>query len=297
MPTDLGHVVLTTVESNVHLKRSRCFAVCILNRIPFGTLYMQILRAEKRILDDDGQEYKYFYHIHYNGLSKLHDTWLEENDLYKYSADLLTGVESFAAEEARARAWRAEDEKKARQRLIEIPEQLRLRISPKLKQVILDDYEMVVNKGRILRIPRPEGCTVGEIIHSWQKKMMDMDDVVGDEQIEAIEIVADSVIKYFKNSLRQFLLYQIEVPVYDSILAKDHGKLASDLYGAEHLVRLLVKLPELVCVAMMALPENAKYIVTVEDLLQDLMSYLVDTRNANIFAANHEYVQAYEYAT
>lgn len=253
-----------------------------------------MLRAEKRILDDEGVEYKYFYHVHYNGTSKLHDTWLEESELYKFNVDLLTGVESFAAEEARARAWRAEDEKKAKLRLIEIPEQLRLRISPKLKQMILDDYDMVVNKGRILRLPRPATCTVRAILHAWKKKMNDLDDVVGDEQIEAIEIVVESLLKYFDNSLRQFLLYQIEVPLYDAVLDKNGMKTPSDLYGAEHLVRLLIKLPELVCVAMMALPESAKYIVTVEDLLQDLMSYLVDDRNASIFASAEQYVYAYK---
>jgi mortality factor 4-like protein 1 len=251
------------------------------------------LRAEKRILDDEGEEYKYFYHIHYNGTSKLHDTWLEENYLYKYNVDLLTGVDSLAAEEARARAWMAEDERKAKLRLIEIPEQLRLRISPKLKQTILDDYDMVMNRGRILRVPRPGGSTVTEILDAWKKKMNDMDDVVGDEQIESIEIVAESLVKYFNTSLRQFLLYHIEVPLCDRMLGSEGGKLAADLYGAEHLVRLLVKLPELVCVALMALPESAKYIVAVEDLLQDLIGYLADSRNTSIFAAADEYVPAY----
>jgi len=54
-----------------------------------------------------------------------------------------------------------------------------------------------------------------------------------------------------------------------------------------------VKLPELVCVALMALPESAKYIVAVEDLLQDLIGYLADSRNTSIFAAADEYVPAY----
>lgn len=213
--------------------------------------------------------------------------------MYKHNVDLLTGVESLAAEEARARAWRTEDERKAQMRLVEIPEKLRLRISPRLKQMVLDDHAMVMNRGRILRIPRPEGSTVRHILQAWRKKMDEMDDVVGDEQIEAIEIVADSLILYFNNSLRQFLLYQIEVPLCDRMLGKQDGHVAADLYGVEHLVRLLVKLPELVCVAMMALPESAKYIVTVEDLLQDLISYLVDSRNSAIFAGADEYVPAY----
>lgn len=69
----------------------------------------------------------------------------------------------------------------------------------------------------------------------------------------------------------------------------------ADVYGAEHLVRLLVKLPELVCVRMMALPENAKYIVMAEDVIQDLMNYLSKPEQLEtLFAPSQEYKHCYE---
>lgn len=64
----------------------------------------------------------------------------------------------------------------------------------------------------------------------------------------------------------------------------------ADVYGAEHLVRLFVKLPELVAVPMMALPEDAKYILTVEEHIEDLMGYMIDSRHKDrLFASSGEY--------
>lgn len=73
------------------------------------------------------------------------------------------------------------------------------------------------------------------------------------------------------------------------------GRDPTDVYGAEHLVRLLVKLPELVCVRMMALPENARYIVMAEDVIQDLMSYLSQPdQYETLFAPPQAYTQCYQ---
>jgi hypothetical protein len=92
------------------------------------------------------------------------------------------------------------------------------------------------------------------------------------------------LLTYFNQGVRQFLLYAPEVPLYDEIFAKrkragdgsgEDELEPADVYGVQHLVRLLVKLPELVCVQMMALPvEGARYIVAVEDWLMELMEFL-----------------------
>ena len=48
----------------------------------------------------------------------------------------------------------------------------------------------------------------------------------------------------------------------------------ADAYGAEHLIRLFVKLPDLVSVPMMALPDDARYILSVEEHIHDLMRHM-----------------------
>ena len=50
---------------------------------------------------------------------------------------------------------------------------------------------------------------------------------------------------YFDRALGTILLYRFERKQYDDIRAKYPETAASDLYGAEHLLRLFVRLPYL----------------------------------------------------
>jgi len=178
---------------------------------------MQVLRAEKRILDSG--ESRYYYLIHFVQKSKQYDSWLEESDLHKYNVELMEGGTSAAAEEARERAYRAAEAKRAQQLLSEIPQQIRLYIPAELKQIMLEDYDKVVQNQCLLRLPRSVDSrpTVTEIVTEWKEKLLNSDDVVEDEQIESIEKVADSIITYFNHGLRQFLLYQSEVAPCDEV--------------------------------------------------------------------------------
>ena len=175
------------------------------------------MRAEKRILDSG--ESTYYYLIHFVQKSKQYDSWLEESDLHRYNVELLEGGTSAAAEEARERAYRAAEAKRAQQLLSEIPQQIRLYIPAELKQVILEDYDKVVQNKCLLRLPRSIDSrpTVTEIVTEWKEKLLNSDDVVEDEQIDAIETVAESLITYFNHALRQFLLYHSEVASCDEV--------------------------------------------------------------------------------
>lgn len=255
-------------------------------------MYLQVMRAEKRILDSDTGESAYYYHIHFAGRGKQYDTWMEESDLYKFNTDLISGVSSEAADASRKRAEDKLAAKRAELRLTEIPQQLRLRMPPALKQVVVDDYDMSVHKGMVLPVPRHahEKPTVKEIIKAWKKKKLDSDDMVEDDAIEDIETIAESLIEYFDNAAYQFLLYHNELELYDMMQKKKI--MPSDAYGAEHLVRLIVKLPELVSVAMMALPDDAKYIIAVEEAIQDLMGYISSPHvKGTLFSGEDAYVQ------
>lgn len=59
----------------------------------------------------------------------------------------------------------------------------------------------------------------------------------------------------------------------------------SDVYGAEHLVRLLVKLPELVPVCGMS-PED---VLNLEVRLYDLMQWAAGEGQASLFSTRDEY--------
>jgi len=144
---------------------------------------------------------------------------MEESELHKFNIDLITGEKSEAAEEARERARKAVEAKRAILRLVEIPQQLRLRIPPALKQVVLDEYERVFHQGAVLPLPRNEYSrpTVSEIVDEWKDKMLKSDGVVDDEQISYVEKISESLISYFNLGLRQFLLYHNEVAMCDEV--------------------------------------------------------------------------------
>jgi mortality factor 4-like protein 1 len=166
---------------------------------------------------------------------------------------------------------------------------MRLTIPPSLKKMVLDDYDLIMHQGKILPLPRPAFSkpSVTQLIRDWQifRKI--------DEEEELclqIDEISDKLIEYFDLSLRQFLLYQPEVAACDLALATT-GEVPSQIYGAEHLVRLIVKLPQLVPVVLMSSPGNAQYIITVEGELGDLLAWATeDTRKENLIAAPEEYI-------
>ena len=118
--------------------------------------------------------------------------------------------------------------------------------------------------------------SVADIVEMWRKQALNEDDVIQDDALaDAVNIIAESLKTYFNESLYQFLLYPAELAAYNEVVGGKRETKPADVYGVEHLVRLLVKLPELVCVQMMVLPmEPARNIVAVEDRLNDLMRQL-----------------------
>lgn len=214
----------------------------------------------------------------------------------QYDASLLDGGTSVAADEAVANKKRkAELEAEAirhQKLLADIPLQLRLRIPAPLKKVVLDDHERVTQKGLALRLPRSKDDkpSVADIIKEWQESRSNEEESAEKEvDQEAVAQVATGLISYFDNALRQFLLYQAEVPLYDAAL--QGGKLApSDVYGAEHLLRLFIKLPELVPVVMMCTHGDAQHVLTMEEQVHDLMNSLTDEdRQGVLFAGEEDY--------
>ena len=246
-----------------------------------------ITRGEKRT-DPDTKEATYHYWIHYVGFGNSYDAEVEEKDLLKYDVDLLTGGISAAADEARARAQDAAEAKRQKERLSEIPSQLRLRIPHLLKQVVLDDYVLITQQGRILPLPRPSHArpSAGQTIHDWQSFRKSDED---EETCEQIDEIADGLVSYFDNALRHFLLFQPEVAACDAALAS--GAPPSEVYGAEHLVRLLTKLPELVSVLLMTSGGDALNVVTLEDEISDFMAWATEVKTqGRLFSTKEEYI-------
>lgn len=236
-----------------------------------------IMRAQKR-------EEGYFYLVHYDGWSKKYDEWVEESGLVKYNEELLKA--SMTGEgEGGPGAERSVRKRKAEGGGMEVPVdekalplQLRLHMPPLLKKIVLDDHDQVTHACRLQPLPRRP--SVRQILDSFQQGRELVGEGVPD--VATAEMV-NGLLSYFDQGLRQLLLYHQEVQQYDEVVSG--GVSPSAVYGGEHLVRLLVKLPELVPVASM----GAQNVVTLEARLHDLMAQLVE-KQGQLFLPSSAYV-------
>lgn len=282
-------------------KGQKCIHPIVEDRDDGGTetvFYAGIIQhGEKRSHPQTGEP-TYFYWIHYPGWSNKHDTEVEESELMKYDVNLLTGGTSAAVDAARERAAVLQEAKRQRERLIEIPAHLRFRVPVLLKQILLQDYEQIMQCGRCLPLPRSMHSrpSAAQVVRDWQEfRKADEDEDV----CAQIDEIADSFVEYFNAAIYHFLLYSHEVGLHDRTMKElaGNGFPPSEVYGAEHLVRLIVKLPELVAVRLMTVgAADARNVVTVEDEIEDFMAWTIsEDRHASLFSKKDEYVENPDY--
>lgn len=108
-----------------------------------------------------------------------------------------------------------------------------------LKQQLVDDWELVTKENRL--VPLPRNVTVAEIVDSWARSHAPPEDI-------ACREVAEGIKAYFDAALPTTLLYKFERLQFNEFYFGPNSMARSDAYpvrhyGAEHLLRLLLKLP------------------------------------------------------
>jgi mortality factor 4-like protein 1 len=106
-----------------------------------------------------------------------------------------------------------------------------------LKRTILDDFAYVSERGQLYELP--PRVNVANILHAWVRHRMRHQE----GGVASIQAFADSLQRYFDAALCRMLLYEDEQAQYRQLMTGNPEKRASELYGGEHLLRLLVKLP------------------------------------------------------
>jgi len=136
-----------------------------------------------------------------------------------------------------------------------------MNIPQPLKLKLINDWDNVINQKHL--VPLPRSPSVSQLLASY----------LNTKQNNSGKLEYDSVVEcmkaYFDKSLGTELLYKFERQQYSDVLSNSNnqGKRMSDVYGAEHLLRLFVKLPELI--ASVEMEEEAVAILTqgVKDIL------------------------------
>ncbi|KAG0168601.1 Esa1p-associated factor [Apophysomyces sp. BC1034] len=212
----------------------------------------KIIKREKR--DDPEDVESSYYLVHYKGWKQTWDEWVPEDRVLKYTDTNLqkrqqlkemhsrrkpsrtsTSYPSESESRGRKRTRDSSTEKTRMEEEVKRPE-FRIPVPESLKGLLVDDWENVTKNKQVVRLPCE--ITVSDILGHYTQSM-EHDD-------ERLEQVVQGIKLYFNKSLGTLLLYRSERKQYDEILTMYPNKEASELYGAEHLLRLFVELPSLI---------------------------------------------------
>ncbi|PKK74392.1 MRG-domain-containing protein [Rhizophagus irregularis] len=214
------------------------------------------------------------YYVHYKGWKKTWDEWVPEERVVKhneanlmrqkqlkdtYSNKKKKTVRIGNKNEAELQEDQLQKENhergKKRKKINDDEEEeefmnrleIKIPLPESLKVKLIDDWENVTRNNALLKLPRK--YTVADILNEYlefkhnliastaNNQKSDKDDIHS-EVVQGIKI-------YFDKTLGNILLYADERQQYVNIRKQFLDKENSEIYGAEHLLRLFVELPRL----------------------------------------------------
>ncbi|XP_076889572.1 protein MRG1-like [Bidens hawaiensis] len=245
---------------------------------------------EAKVLKSEIKKNEWKYFVHYLGWSKTWDEWVgaerlmkqtEENLRKQQALDKKQGVEPKSARSSQTKSKVSDDSKvekdkdkdkvksngsKGKKRKLESNAEkenatsgklVYIEIPQTLKQQLVDDWTYVNGQTELVKLPRSPN--VDDILKMYLEYGPKKDDMMSDSVAE----ILNGLRCYFDRALPVILLYDKERVQYrESTIS---GASPSTIYGAEHLLRLFVKLPEL-------LP----YVNIEDELMSSLQEYFVD---------------------
>ncbi|XP_038897435.1 protein MRG1-like isoform X3 [Benincasa hispida] len=150
-----------------------------------------------------------------------------------------------------------------------------IQIPVKLKKQLVDDSEFVTHLGKLVKLPRTPN--VEDIMKKYLEYRLKKD-VTKDESVGEI---VKGLICYFDKALPAMLLYKSERQQYEELMINDVSP--SSIYGAEHLLRLFVRLPELLSQANI----EEETLMELQQKLVDLLKFLRKNQNAFFLSSYH----------
>lgn len=211
-------------------------------------------------------EWRYF--VHYLGWNKNWDEWVDAGRLMKYNQenilkqralDKKQGVDKStkSGRSAQTKPKNSADAKvdkdevkntasKGKKRKADSgtekcnisPEKLiKIQIPSGLKKQLVDDWEFITQQNKLVKLPRSP--TVDDILTKYLEDRSRKDGMVTD----SVGDILNGLRCYFDKALPVYLLYKKERQQYNEKISENISP--SNVYGAEHLLRLFVKLPGL----------------------------------------------------
>lgn len=156
---------------------------------------------------------------------------------------------------------------------------VKITIPDDLKQWLVDDWDLITRQKQLVPIPRKKN--IKEILDEYiRSRTVNPDDGL---KPGVVQEVADGIQEYFNVMLGTQLLYKFERTQYGDVLTEHPNLPMSHLYGAEHLLRLFVKLGNALSFSTLD-EKSVQFVVT---HIQDFLDYM--TKNADsLFSTDYE---------
>ncbi|KAJ1630378.1 MRG-domain-containing protein [Pavlovales sp. CCMP2436] len=155
--------------------------------------------------------------------------------------------------------------------------EMKLIIPQALKIKLVADWEAVTREHKL--VPLPSSPSIAQILDEF------CDAKGRRSQHERLYTeVRAGIANYFQQALEQALLYRFERKQFEDLVASaEHaGRPLEELFGAEHLLRLLVKLPTYLEATKMEADQR----IVLQAKLQELLKFM-QKNHAQFFAAKH----------
>lgn len=251
------------------------------------------------------KEWKYF--VHYLGWSKNWDEWVGADRLMKPTEENLekqkklfknqtgdklskgrvpAGKQKSAAEKDESKTENKPSVGRGKKRKSDpvseakSPEEpdhaLKIPLPGTLKRQLVEDWEFVTQMGKLVKLPRFP--SVQDIFKKYTDFKTKRDGVVEDSLVE----VLNGLRSYFDKSLPAMLLYPQERAQYASAVPHGSDISPSSIYGAEHLLRLFVKLSELLVYTNM----EHEALTQLQHKLADFLKFL-QRNQSNFFLTSY----------
>ncbi|KAL0573913.1 Esa1p-associated factor [Marasmius crinis-equi] len=263
------------------------------------------------------------YFVHYKGWKQTWDEWVPPDRLLKFDETNIAKQKSLQQQALAAsgatssksqgksggaagrerdnvgsvgtRAGTRKDASRGTKRAREDDETIRknemkLTVPEILKVMLVDDWEAVTKNNQLVTLPRSP--TVEELLKQFDEHVK----ATKPPNLRDPELLANTVVAglqiYFDRSCGMNLLYRFERPQYASVRKQyitgqtvkyGEEKEMSAVYGAEHLLRMLVSLPQMIASSQM----DAESVGIIRDYVNELLKYM-ETEKDRIFQREYE---------
>eukprot|EP00903_Cladosiphon_okamuranus_P007568 g7342.t1 len=253
-------------------------------------------------LKPSGDQFTYF--LHYMGWNSRWDKWVVETELMAAGPEALEMQKQLKEKKKKQKvsaAKRKEEQKVKEQNKKEDQKIKRARVDVKrdteddtgvaevkvampftLKKQLVTDWENVTQEPRrLVKLPREK--TAADVMNDYMESKANRSSTP--QQMARARELMDGVRIYFDKALPLILLYRQERTQYDITVQnpKLQDKTPSEIYGAEHLLRVFVRLPQLLAQSALTAAE----VTQVQKLLRDFLLFM-QKNHASFFVQEYE---------